>query len=74
MLHSVQVTIDSLAWFDFLSLSFKNDSKKPTTKILCQGTAKLLNLIHIMNAAIHGISLAAVQLTMNIFVDYQLEL
>ena len=32
----------------FLSLSFKNDSKKPATKIVSQGTAKLLNLIHIM--------------------------
>ena len=32
----------------FLSLSFKNDSKKPATKIVAQGTAKLLNLIHIV--------------------------
>jgi hypothetical protein len=74
MLHSVQVTIDSLAWLGFLSLSFKNDSKKPATKVIL-GTAKLLHLIHIINAAIHGIvSLAAVQLTMNTRVDHQLEL
>ena len=31
----------------FLSLSLKNDSKQPATTIV-QGTAKLLNLIHIM--------------------------
>ena len=30
----------------FLSLSFKNDSKKSATKIVSQGTAKLLNLIN----------------------------
>ena len=47
MLDSVQVTIDSLAWLGFLSLSFKNDSKKLVTKVI-QGTAKLLNLIHIV--------------------------
>ena len=37
-----------LVLLGFLSLSFKNDSKKSATKIISQGTAKLVNLIQIV--------------------------
>jgi hypothetical protein len=73
MLDSVQVAIDSLVLLGFLSLSFKNDSKKSATKVISQGNAKLLNLIHIVQQ-MHRISLAEVQPAMNTRVDHQLEL
>ena len=36
MLHSVQVTIDSLDWLGFLSLSFKNRSEEHTSELQSQ--------------------------------------